>query len=66
MAAAAAQAWLTKDLEAANKNRRRVPWIIVTSHYPIFLSTMQATSVYVHATATLTPSATLTSEPPRD
>jgi hypothetical protein len=41
------QAWLTRDLEAANKNRQQVPWIIVTSHYPIFLSTMQATSVYV-------------------
>ena len=31
--------WLTKDLEAANQNRAKVPWIIVTSHYPIFLST---------------------------
>ena len=29
-------AWLTKDLEAANKRRKEVPWIIVTSHYPIF------------------------------
>ena len=33
-------AWLTADLEAANKNRKNVPWIIVTSHYPIFLSTI--------------------------
>jgi hypothetical protein len=44
-------AWLTKDLEAANKNRQHVPWIIVTSHYPIFLSTMQATSVNSSASA---------------
>ena len=29
-------AWLTKDLEAANLRRKEVPWIIVTSHYPIF------------------------------
>jgi hypothetical protein len=26
--------WLTRDLEAANKRRKEVPWIIVTSHYP--------------------------------
>ena len=44
-------AWLTKDLEAANKNRQQVPWIIVTSHYPIFLSTAQATSVNSSASA---------------
>lgn len=34
-------AWLTADLEAANRNRKNVPWIIVTSHYPIFLSTIE-------------------------
>jgi hypothetical protein len=34
-------AWLTADLAAANKNRKNVPWIIVTSHYPIFLSTVE-------------------------
>lgn len=34
-------AWLTADLDAANKNRKTVPWIIVTSHYPIFLSTIE-------------------------
>lgn len=26
-------------LEAANKNRKNVPWIIVTSHYPIYKPT---------------------------
>lgn len=29
-------AWLEKELEAANSRRTEVPWIIVTSHYPIF------------------------------
>ena len=33
-------AWLEADLAAAAANRKAVPWIIVTSHYPIFLSTM--------------------------
>ena len=27
---------MTKDLEAANKNREQVPWIVVMSHYPFF------------------------------
>ena len=34
--------WLTKDLEAANKNRKAVPWIIVTSHYPIYIPSMES------------------------
>ena len=33
-------AWLEADLAAAAANRKAVPWIIVTSHYPIYLSTM--------------------------
>ena len=28
--------WLRKDLESANNNRDKVPWIIVMSHYPIY------------------------------
>ena len=34
-------AWLEKDLAAAHANRKAVPWIIVTSHYPIFESTLK-------------------------
>jgi len=29
-------AWLEQDLIAANKNRDAVPWIIVTSHFPLY------------------------------
>jgi len=28
--------WLKRDLAAANANRRKVPWIVVTGHRPIF------------------------------
>ena len=31
-------AWLEKDLAAADANRASVPWMLVTSHYPIFIS----------------------------
>ena len=37
-------AWLVRDLAAADKNREAVPWIIVTSHYPIHLSAMETQS----------------------
>lgn len=30
--------WLRKDLEAANKNRKAVPWIFAGSHYPFYCS----------------------------
>lgn len=30
------QSWLEQDLAAANANRANVPWIIVTSHFPIY------------------------------
>ena len=45
-------AWLEKDLAAADANRKNVPWIIVTSHYQIYLSSkmerdMTASSAYV-------------------
>ena len=30
--------WLEKDLAAANENRDAVPWIIATSHYPLYCS----------------------------
>eukprot|EP00039_Didymoeca_costata_P020714 m.342179 g.342179 ORF g.342179 m.342179 type:complete len:577 (+) comp21074_c0_seq1:121-1851(+) len=31
-------AWLEKDLAAANANRENVPWIMVTSHFPLHYS----------------------------
>ena len=31
-------AWLEADLAAANSNRERVPWILLTSHYPLYCS----------------------------
>jgi 3',5'-cyclic AMP phosphodiesterase CpdA len=31
-------AWLEQDLAAAAANRENVPWIVVTSHFPIYLS----------------------------
>ena len=30
------EAWLDQDLAAANANRANVPWIIVTSHFPLY------------------------------
>jgi hypothetical protein len=30
--------WLAADLEAAHANREAVPWIVVTSHFPIYLA----------------------------
>ena len=30
--------WLNRDLAAANANRKNVPWVMVTSHYQIYLS----------------------------
>eukprot|EP01043_Picozoa_sp_COSAG02_P045689 COSAG02_NODE_4205_length_5628_cov_3.597938_4_plen_523_part_00 len=35
---AAQLAWLEQDLVAAQANRKAVPWIVVTSHFPIYLS----------------------------
>jgi hypothetical protein len=29
-------AWVKNDLEQANKNRDKVPWVIVMSHYPLY------------------------------
>ena len=31
-------AWLEQDLAAANANRAKVPWVMVSSHYQIYLS----------------------------
>ena len=31
--------WLEADLMAANANRANVPWILLTSHYPLYCST---------------------------
>eukprot|EP01052_Picozoa_sp_SAG31_P053414 SAG31_NODE_13682_length_853_cov_1.550398_1_plen_202_part_00 len=31
--------WLEADLQAANANRAAVPWILMTSHYPLYCST---------------------------
>jgi hypothetical protein len=31
--------WLEADLKAANANRAAVPWILLTSHYPLYCST---------------------------
>lgn len=28
--------WLEKDLQTANNNRDKVPWILLTSHYPLY------------------------------
>ncbi len=44
-------AWLHKDLAAANANRKNVPWVIVTSHYQIYLASkmerdMSASAAY--------------------
>ena len=33
--------WLTKDLTAANANRKEVPWIVVMSHYPFYCTGCQ-------------------------
>ena len=41
-------AWLATDLAAAAANREAVPWIVVTSHFPVYLST---TSKANHANA---------------
>ena len=52
-------AWLEKDLAAANANRDKVPWIIVPSHYQIYLSSIsedeQACSAAVRQTSLLAP-----------
>eukprot|EP01051_Picozoa_sp_SAG22_P015447 SAG22_NODE_2018_length_3130_cov_2.890135_3_plen_135_part_00 len=42
--AGAELAWLEKDLAAANKNRDKVPWVMVTSHYQIYLSSIDEDS----------------------
>lgn len=34
--------WLAADLAAADANRLEVPWIVVTSHFPLYLSTAGA------------------------
>ena len=31
--------WLIKDLEKANRNRLKVPWVIVFGHRPLYCST---------------------------
>ena len=35
--------WLAKDLAAAARNRHKVPWIIVGSHYPIYCTSSTLT-----------------------
>lgn len=35
-------AWLAADLAAADANRAAVPWIVVTSHFPMYLSSAAA------------------------
>jgi len=34
--------WLAKDLEAANKNRVAVPWVVAMSHFPLYCSNCPA------------------------
>ena len=34
--------WLAKDLDAANKNRAAVPWIVAMSHFPLYCSNCPA------------------------
>lgn len=41
------QAWLEKDLEAANANRTNVPWIIVSHHHGEFSSSSHGTDTDV-------------------
>ncbi len=36
--AASQLAWLKQDLAAANANRAAVPWILLTSHFPLYCS----------------------------
>jgi hypothetical protein len=45
--------WLDQDLAAAQSNRETVPWIVVTSHFPIYLGgpTAAASSDYLNASA---------------
>lgn len=43
--AAQQQAWLEQDLAAADANRAAVPWIIVTSHFPIHNTAFEAPGV---------------------
>ena len=31
-------AWLAQDLAAADANRANVPWVVVTSHFPIYIA----------------------------
>ena len=38
---AAQLAWLDTDLAAANANRAETPWIMVSSHFPLFHSATQ-------------------------
>lgn len=42
-------AWLDKDLEAAVANRAAVPWIIVTSHFPLYHPSMTAENLKASA-----------------
>ena len=39
--------WLGRDLAAANSNRDKVPWIIMTSHFPLYCSNCPGNEVEV-------------------
>ena len=38
--AGAQAAWAAADLAAADANRANVPWIVVTSHYPLYMGSL--------------------------
>ena len=48
--AGAQLAWAAADLAAADANRANVPWIVVTSHYPLYFASMYEAG-YEHASA---------------
>jgi hypothetical protein len=39
--------WLKKDLVAADANRGEVPWIVVTSHFPLHSAVLTAEEHHV-------------------
>ena len=48
--AGAQAAWAAADLAAADANRANVPWIVVTSHYPLYSASFQEAE-FEHASA---------------
>ena len=61
---AAQLAWFENDLQLATANRAAVPWIIVTSHFPIFCTGCGG-NVYVRPSTVLTMRTRPAPSPPR-